>query len=153
MCSVASIAVLDCTPNLHVDLLVLWPFAKVFSMKFMGVTSLGGTSEQLAEVSLRDYFSTIRLSFLPRGFPVIQYIHPGSTNEKVICNNYWSNMKSYSGHPSEAHSINKCTTNDRSQKLPKEHKHEKISHINRSVKMRVWHLHHGIIATVTMLSS
>ena len=152
MCSVASIAVLDCTLNLHVDLLVLWPFAKVFSMKFRGVTSFGGTSEQLAEVSLQK-LAPIHLSFLPRMFPVIQYIHPGSTDEKVICNNYWSNMKSYSCHPSEAHSINKCTTNDRSQKLPKEHKHEKISHINQSVKMRVWYLHHSIIATVTMLSS
>ena len=75
MCSVASIAVLDCTPNLHVDLLVLWPFANVFSMKFRGVTSFGGTSEQLAVVSLQK-LAPIRKSFLPRTFPVIQYILP-----------------------------------------------------------------------------
>ena len=127
MCFVTSIAVLDCAPNLYVDLLVLWPFAKVFSMKFRGVTSFGGTSEQLAEVSLQK-LAPIHLSFLPRMFPVIQYIHPGSTNEKVICNNYWSNMKSYSCHPSEAHSINKSTTNDRSQKLPKENINMRKSH-------------------------
>ena len=78
MCSVASIAVLDCTPNLHVDLLVLWPFAKVFSMKFMGVTSFGGTSERLAEVSPR------KLAPIRERFPLYSTFIPALPMRKCM---------------------------------------------------------------------
>lgn len=44
--------------------------------------------------------------------------------EKVIYTNQGT-PKSYSCHPSKAHSVNKSTPNDRSQKMSTEHKHRK----------------------------
>ena len=45
---------------------VLWPFAKAFSIKYKGVMSFGGTSEQSVKVIVVIiFFPPIREGFLP----------------------------------------------------------------------------------------
>ena len=59
-----------------VNFAVLWLFAKVFSVKFLGMVSFGAAKvRNLQKFSPRKpYFSPIHESYLPRKFCTIRYL-------------------------------------------------------------------------------